>query len=400
MVHIIQTMRFNNREAHQIFIFLSPHFPPRYRFFIRALKQKGVTVLGIGDESYESLHLEVKDNLCEYFRVSNMEDYDQVYRAVGFFIHRYGRINYIESLNEHWQETEARLREDFNVEGYKTAQMEKYKRKSGMKSVFKEAGGSVAPGIRPTSLEEAIQFGKQVGYPLIMKPDIGVGAAGARKVNNEAELTQLYDKNEDVFVEKFVVGVIETYDGLTDHQGNIVFHSSLGYAGGVMEMLNGTCSSCFFYCRKDVPADLKEIGDRVVKAFNVKSRFFHLEFFRTQDGGLLGLEMNLRPPGGITVDLWNYAHRIDMYSNYANIITKNPAPAFKKALQYCVHAGRRTAQKYKYTHQELVKRLGNKLELHTQMPEVFSAVMGNEAYVFVCDTFDEMKTYIDFVEAR
>lgn len=65
-----------------------------------------------------------------------------MYRAVGFFIHRYGRINYIESLNEHWQELEARLREDFNVEGYRPAQMEKYKRKSCMKAIFKDAGMS------------------------------------------------------------------------------------------------------------------------------------------------------------------------------------------------------------------------------------------------------------------
>jgi len=400
MVHIIQTMRFNNREAHQIFIFLSPHFPPRFRFFTRALKQKGVTVLGIGDESYENLHQELKENLCEYFRVSNMEDYDQVYRAVGFFIHRYGRINYIESLNEHWQELEARLREDFNVEGYRPAQMDRFKRKSCMKSIFKDAGLTVAPGLRPTSLEEAVQFGKNVGYPLIMKPDIGVGAAGARKAHNEAELTHLYDKNEDVYIEKFIVGTIETYDGLTDNQGNIVFYSSLGYAGGIMEMLNGDCSSCFFYVKKDVPADLKEVGDKAVKAFNVKSRFFHVEFFRTQEGTLLPLEMNLRPPGGITVDLWNYAHRTDMYSNYANVITKIPVSPFKKALHNCVYAGRRNTIKYKYTHQEVVKKFGNKLELHTHMPEVFSGVMGNEAYVFVCETTDEMKMYIDFVEAR
>lgn len=48
------------------------------------------------------------------------------------------------------------------------------------------------------------------------------------------------------------MGTIETYDGLTDNQGNIVFYSSLGYAGGIMEMLSGDVSSCYFYCRKYV----------------------------------------------------------------------------------------------------------------------------------------------------
>jgi len=399
MVHYVQTVRFN-KDSHQIFVFLSPHFPPRYRFFIRALKQRGITVLGIGDETYEHLHDELKENLREYFKVSSMEDYEQVYRAVGFFVHRYGRISHIESLNEHWQETEARLREDFNVEGYRPAQMERYKRKSCMKEIFKEAGLPVAPGIRPSCLDEALRFAKDVGYPLVLKPDIGVGAAGARKVNNEAELTQFYDQHGDFFVEKFVQGVIETYDGLTDHLGNVVFHSSLGYASGIMEMLNGSCNSIFFYVKRDVPADLKEVGDKTVKAFNVKSRFFHIEYFRTEDGTLLPLEMNLRPPGGITVDLWNYAHRMDMYSNYANVISKVPVSTYKKASNYCVHAARRTGIKYKHSHQEVVKRLGSKFELHTQMPEVFSAVMGNEAIVFVCENVEEMRTHIEFIEAQ
>jgi hypothetical protein len=34
------------------FVFLSCHFPPRFRFFVERLKKKGVNVLGIGDESY------------------------------------------------------------------------------------------------------------------------------------------------------------------------------------------------------------------------------------------------------------------------------------------------------------------------------------------------------------
>jgi len=231
-----------------------------------------------------------------------------------------------------------------------------------------------------------------------MKPDIGVGAFGARKINNEAELTQYYDKQGDYYFEKFVKGVIETYDGLTDHLGNVVFYSSLGYASGIMEMLSGDCNSCYFICMKDVPADLKEIGDKAVRAFNMKSRFFHVEFFRAEDGTLLPLEMNLRPPGGITVDLWNYAHRMDLYGEYANVIAKVPVSQYKKASNYCVHCGRRNGLRYKHSHQEVVKKLGNKFELHTPMPEVFSGVMGNEAYVFVSDNVEEMKANISFIE--
>lgn len=33
-----------------------------------------------------------------------MKDYDQVYRAVAYFAHKYGRIDQIESHNEYWLE--------------------------------------------------------------------------------------------------------------------------------------------------------------------------------------------------------------------------------------------------------------------------------------------------------
>jgi len=42
-----------------------------------------------------------------------MHNYDEMLRALGYFTHRYGKIDRIDSLNEYWLETEARLRTDF-----------------------------------------------------------------------------------------------------------------------------------------------------------------------------------------------------------------------------------------------------------------------------------------------
>jgi len=383
------------------FVFLSCHFPPRFRFFVERLKKKGVNVLGIGDESYDNLHHELKENLREYFKVYNMEDYDQVYRAIGYFTHKYGRITFIESFNEYWLETEARLREDFNInEGYRPKEMAQFKRKSGMKAIYSGAGLKVAPGLLPKTLEEALQFARQVGYPLIMKPDIGVGAEGAKKINDEAELTKNWDPKGNLFLEQFIVGNIETYDGLCDHTGKIVFYSSLQYSAGIMEVLTGQCESVFYYIVKDVPEDLKALGDIAVKAFDVKSRFFHCEFFRTTDGQLLPLEINLRPPGGITVDIWNYTHRMDLYEEYANVVTKQPTSPYKKATQYGTYSARRDNWKYIHSHEEIEKKLGKRLELSYVMPTIFSPVMGNFAYVFTSDTLEQMKEAVLFIETR
>jgi len=65
------------------------------------LKDMGINVLGIADAPYEELNDELKGALTEYYKVDNMEDYDQVLKAVGFFTHKYGKIDRVESHNEH-----------------------------------------------------------------------------------------------------------------------------------------------------------------------------------------------------------------------------------------------------------------------------------------------------------
>lgn len=382
------------------FVFLSCHFPPRFKYFVEKLKLRGITVLGIGDEIYDNLHHELKQNLQEYFKVADMEDYNELHRCLGYFIHKYGRINFIESFNEHWLETEARLREDFNIaEGYRPREMAQFKRKSGMKKIYQAAGLKVAPGFLPKTLEEALKFAREIGFPLIMKPDIGVGAAGATKLHNEAELIKNWDNKGNSFLEQWIQGSIETYDGLCDHEGQIVFYSSMQYSG-IMEVLSGLCESMFYFIVKDVPEDLKVLGDIAVKAFDVKGRFFHCEFFRTTDGQLLPLEINLRPPGVVTLDVMNYAYRADLYSEYANVIAKLPVSPYRKAELLGGYTARRDAWKYLHSHDEIIEKMGKRLEFTYAMPKIYSPVMGNFAYVFTSTTFEEMKEAVEFIEAR
>ena len=97
------------------FIFISPNFPSNYWQFCDRLAKNGINVLGIGDCPYDELEPGLKGALKEYYKVSNLENYDEVYRAVAFLIFRYGRIDWIESNNEYWLERDAQLRTEFNI---------------------------------------------------------------------------------------------------------------------------------------------------------------------------------------------------------------------------------------------------------------------------------------------
>lgn len=63
------------------FVFLSPNFPKTYFNFTDRLKKNGFNTLGIGDEPYSNLSVECRNSLTEYYKVSSLENYDEVYRA-------------------------------------------------------------------------------------------------------------------------------------------------------------------------------------------------------------------------------------------------------------------------------------------------------------------------------
>lgn len=363
-------------------IFLSPNFPPNYRHFGIRLKELGATALGLGDAAYDTLPEDLKGALAEYYKVDSLEDYDRVHRAVGHLIHRHGRIDRIESLNEHWIETECRLRSDFNVPGPKDDGLDRIKRKSAMKEVFRAAGIAVAPGALVATLDQALAFAAREGYPVVLKPDKGVGASDTFRADDEAQLRALEPKiaRGGFFLEKFVRGDIYTFDGLANGDGVPVFHSSLRYLDPVMDLVNEARHTAF-YTLREIPDDLLRAGLATLRAFDVRQRFFHFEFFRTPEGGLVALEVNLRPPGGLIMDMMNFANDIDLYREWARVLLQNRFDAAYHRKYHCAFASRRDRFRYARDHAE-VMRLHGAMVCHSQAVEpVFRGAMGDFVYL-------------------
>ena len=76
-------------------------------------------------------------------------------RACGYFTYRFGKIDRLESHSEYWLEQDARLREEFNIQGLRPRDMEIVKRKTHMKQVFSRAGIPVSPGAIASTPAEA-----------------------------------------------------------------------------------------------------------------------------------------------------------------------------------------------------------------------------------------------------
>ena len=301
------------------FIFISPNFPTNYWQFCAELKKNGLNVLGIGDQPYDELSQELKNSLNEYYKVNSLENYDEVYRAVAFFTYKYGRIDWLESNNEYWLERDAMLRTDFNISsGFHTEDMPRIKYKSKMKEFYTKAGIPVARYHLVDNVENCQDFIKLVGYPVIVKPDNGVGASHTFKLSSDQDLLQFFNEKEadtQYIMEEFIDAEVNSYDAVIDSNGDPMFETGNVTPDSIMDIVNNSDNS-IYHIVKNLSDDVRTAGRATVKSFGVKSRFVHFEFFRLlkdhdgmgKKGDVVALEVNMRPCGGFSPDMMNYAN--------------------------------------------------------------------------------------------
>ncbi len=394
------------------FIFISPNFPHTYWNFCDRLKRNGVNVLGIGDAPYDSLEEPLKAALTEYYKVGNMESYDEMYRAVAYFAFKYGKIDWLESNTEYWLEQDAMLRRDFNITtGVQPDELSMWKSKSAMKPFYKEAGIPTARNHKVTDISAARAFLDEIGgFPVIVKPDIGVGAADTWKLESEEDLEWFYNNLPDhpYVMEEFVYGNIYSYDAICNAQGEVLFESSNWFPPSIADMVNKGLDLAY-YTTDVVPEQLREYGRAALKAFKVKSRFVHFEFFRLTQarknlgkvGDFVGLEVNMRPAGGYTPDMMDYAHNTDVYEIWAEMVAFN-----ERRLpdlggdRFCAYASRRDIHTYVHSHEEILEKYGSCMKMCERMPDVLSGAMGNQMYTAILDTLEEVEEYNEFIHAR
>ena len=379
-------------------IFFSPHFPPHYYQFCQHLKAAGANVLGIGDESYGNLAPEVQNALTEYFKVQDMSEYDALVKACGYFTHKYGKIDRFESLNEYWLETEARIRDDFNIFGIRGSQIDDIRRKSRMKKIFQDAGVPVARGTVVHSEAEARDFIAQIGYPVIAKPDAGVGALNIHRLDTNDDLVAFFwnEPTGDYFIEEFINGKIVSFDGLADRSGEPVFSTAHVFSQGIMETVNQD-SHIYYHSLRDIPPTLEELGRKCLNAFNVRERFFHIEFFKTDSDTYIGLEVNMRPPGGYTTDMFNYACDIDIYRIWAELLVNEHVDLNYQRKYFCCYASRKNHLPYVHSHNVIMARYGTIFSQVCQVPSVYSGALGNRGYIYRSEKLEDIKSITRYI---
>lgn len=308
-------------------LFLSPHYPDDIPHFVQGLATVGARVIGVGDQHIDALPAHTRDTLWKYIQIGSWGFEDD---AIATVLHelRGRNVDLVESLWEPTMLMAARLREAIGAPGLTVRQTVAFRDKGEMKRVVEAAGLRTPRAIRSTTSGGCRAAAREIGYPIIVKPIAGAGAADTYRIEHEAELEQamvLLGHVAEVSVEEFISGDEFTYDTICAG-GEIVFQNVCEYRPNPLIGKQVEWISPQVIAWRDLTdpfvADGVALGRAVIDAMGVRSGFTHMEWYRMPDGEVVFGEIGARSPGGRLTDMMNYACDADLFTGWAEAVVR------------------------------------------------------------------------------
>jgi hypothetical protein len=89
----------------------------------------------------------------------------------------------------------------------------------------------------------------------------------------------------------------------------------------------------------------------------------------------------MRPPGGWTVDMFNYANDFDLYREWANVVVHGRFEAEVARRYNVVYASRRDHHRYAMSHEDVLREFADLIVHEARMERVIATAMGDSGYV-------------------
>jgi formate-dependent phosphoribosylglycinamide formyltransferase (GAR transformylase) len=305
-------------------VLVEPHFPRNQREFARGLAAVGATVIGIGESHVDALDDDLRGWLHHYEQVPSVTDVGRVTEVVRWVQDQLW-VDRLEATVEAHTLPAAQVREACGIPGTSVRTAWLCRDKPSMKQVLREAGVPTAASTAVDTAAQAHAFAADVGYPLILKPRAGAGAAGTVRVDDRDQLDVALgrfgaDGTGSIAIEEFVEGHEGFYDTLAI--GGEVAHDFVShYYPNVLDAMRTRWISPQFVAtnRIDTAADyeeVRELGRRVTGALGIGTSATHMEWFFGPKG-LRFSEIGCRPPGVGAWDLYSAANEMDLYREWA-----------------------------------------------------------------------------------
>lgn len=307
-------------------IFVEPAFPHNQKQFVRALAQVGARVTGIGEAPFAALPSDIRRSLHAYEQVPSVVHEASLYEAVRTVQAREW-VDRLEATVEAHILATAKVRAACTIPGTTLETAYLCRDKPAMKEALRRGGIPCAQSIGTDSAEEAREFVRSVGFPVIVKPRDAAGAAGTWKAGSEQELEVAISESRladgaSVAVEEFIEGHEGFFDTIAIG-GQIAHYFASHYYPNVLEAMRSRWISPVFIAtnRVDAPGydEVKVMGKKVIDILGIGTSATHMEWFFGPKG-LKFSEIGCRPPGVGAWDLYCAGNDMDVYKEWAMAI--------------------------------------------------------------------------------
>jgi biotin carboxylase len=328
-------------------VMISPGYPAEMAFFTRGLANSGATVIGVGDQPQTALNPVARDALTHYVHAGSLADEAAVTSRI-IEVARHVHIDRVECLWEPYMILAARLREVLGLPGLTVEQTLPFRDKELMKLTVDGAGLRTPRHESSTTVAGVWAAAERTGFPLIVKPIAGAGSADTYRVDSTEELDAVLPMLRHVprvSIEEFVDAEEFTYDTICGG-GKILFENICRYIPRPLQSMQHEWISPITMSLREIDAPElqggREMGRAVLTALGFTDGFTHMEWYRKADGEVVFGEIGARPPGGRTVDVMNFATDADLFTAWAEAVTRgevtqdiehrfNAASIFKRA---------------------------------------------------------------------
>lgn len=336
-------------------VFVAPYLArATMRFVAAAARIPGIRCGIITQEPVEKLPDDLRRDLAGHWRVDNALDPEQLVAAARGITGQLGGLDRMLAILEQVQEPLAIARQRLGLTGMDPQTATNFRDKNRMKSVLKKAGLPCARHLLITRPDEAHDFVRQVGFPLVVKPPAGAGAASTFRVDDEPALRQALavcrtGPERPTLLEEYMHGQEFSFDSIMV-DGRVVWHSFSHYLPSPLDVLrNPWIQWCVLLPRDISTPRYQQVGRTcadALRALGLRDGMTHMEWFMRTDGTMAISEVAARPPGAQFTSLLSYAHDLDFYQAWCRlmILDEFQPPARKYAVGAAYFRGQGTGR--------------------------------------------------------
>ena len=309
--------------------FVAPFLRPATQRFLHAVVNvPGARVGLISHDGPDRVDPSLRSRLAGWGAMGPGLDAGSILTGARRLADQMGPADRLLGMLEQLQVPLAQVRQDLKIPGMGVAAAMNFRDKARMKETLRAAGLPCARHRLVVDVEGAIDFTREVGFPVVVKPPAGAGAVATVRAGNAAELSFAVrgmspSAQNPVLVEEFVVGLERSFE-VVSIGGEPVWHSLTRYAPPPLDVLRNPWIQWTVTLPREVehPAydEVRDAGFRALKALGMGTGLSHMEWFRRKDGSVAISEIAARPPGAQIMSLMNYSTGRDMFAAWAQLM--------------------------------------------------------------------------------